>query len=89
MAPQIGAPTGTADGVTLAAGLVTNITPSKEVQGVVTGYLFAVDADRDRGARDGRKRTSRAQAGNGEELQGTEDGRDAGHAQLNGNQRSF
>lgn len=45
-------PTSSTNGSSLATATSTTFTPSKEVQGTVTGYVFAVDADEDRGPRD-------------------------------------
>ena len=46
------APVYSTNGISLGTVRSNNIAPSKEIQGIVTGYVFAVDNDIDRGARD-------------------------------------
>ena len=46
------APVQVADGATVGLGLATNSVPTPAAQGAVTGYVFAVDADEDRGLAD-------------------------------------
>jgi hypothetical protein len=52
MSPRTSAPIYGTNGVSLGSAQTTALAPAKDVQGMVTGYVFAVDADEDRGARD-------------------------------------